>query len=255
VELVEVIGVVVLEVLAEPQTEQLPDEVVECGDFARIPIRGLEELENGYSSVKPEVGEARKFLEFSKLENAFLVASGATNASDVGLYNISVSVVDAESNRLTYEFALNVTCEVPAEESDAGAAFPGVVVLAEYKQDPVKSLNARIKKFTQNGLLHIAFDRPVNPITNYTLIEEGEVLFNGQVLPILEIKMVPSEFQSIENLSFNWTVSNFTENELILQIIFLNPKHVSIYSESDGLELTINGYHLFVDKEGTSIAP
>ena len=185
--------------LAESQSEKLPDEVVECGEFARIPISGLEELEDGYTSAKPEVGEARKFLEFSKLENAFLIAAGATNGSDVGLYNISVSVVDSESNRLTYELALNVTCEAAADE-DMASAFPGVVMMPEYKQDPVKSLNARIKKFTQNGLLHIAFNRPVNPVTNYTLIEEGEVLVNGLVLPILVIKMIPSESQDIANL-------------------------------------------------------
>jgi len=103
--------------------------------------------------------------------------------------------------------------------------------------------------------VYIRFNRPVVPIGNYTLLEDGEVLIDGVPKPILDLTMIPSGSSEIDQLSFKWEVYNSTKWELVLQLVFTNPGQVSIFSEADGLLVTVNGYHLFKDEQGTSLDP
>ena len=90
----------------------------------------------------------------------------------------------------------------------------------------------------------------MRPISNYTLLEEGEVLVDGEPKPMLEINPVPGEYSDMESLEFDWEVLNFTSSQLVIQIIWKNARHVSVWSEVDNVEVIIHGYHLFVDLQG-----
>lgn len=64
--------------------------------------------------------------------------------------------------------------------------------------------------------MRIVFDRPVRPITNATLLEEGEVLVEDEPMPMLEINAIPGEFTNKDKLSFNWEMINSTSKELTI---------------------------------------
>jgi len=95
----------------------------------------------------------------------------------------------------------------------------------------------------------------VRPISNYTLLEEGEVLVDGEPKPMLEINPVPGEYSDMESLEFDWEVLNFTSSQLVIQLIWKNAHHVSMWSKVDNIEVIIHGYHLFADLQGSTVEP
>jgi len=154
-------------------------------------------------------------MSFNYLESAFIIQEGASNASHVGAYEIKIQLMDLEKNEGKYSFNLDLTCE--QEEVEEIVKFPGVVVLPEYEPNPNKtSLKARIKSVSRDGLLTILFNRPVNPTSNFTLIEDGQVLIDGVPKPMLEIYAMPGAFSLLEDLALDWEMVNFTSKSLTI---------------------------------------
>jgi len=110
-------------------------------------------------------------------------------------------------NEKRYQFTLNVTCQA---NNETYSPFPGVLILPEYKKPSTEPLKARIPSVSNTGLLHIRFNREVNPIANWTIIEEDEVLIDDEPHPVLRVRILPGEFSRLENLYFEWKVVNFT---------------------------------------------
>jgi len=144
-----------------------------------------------------------------------------------------------------------MTCEVQNETTNA---FPGVIIPPEYVPND-NPLKPRIDSVSATGSVYIRFNRAVNKVENYTMIEEGEVLIEDEVFPVLKLKMLPGEYSNIERLEFDWVVVNSTHQGLTLQLIFKNSKEVSIWSQADGLEVTFYGYHIFQDTRAVSVKP
>jgi len=198
--------------------------------------------------MKAQLGNATTFMTYSHQDNAFIIQEGASNASDAGLYAIQISLMDQKKNEEKYSFNLNVTCAEEEAEAVITKKFPGVEILPEYEENEnVKSLKPHIRGVSLSGLVTIGFNRPVKAIANLTLIEEGQVLVDDVPKPVLEIKALPGEFSNAEKLYLDWEVVNMTSTTLTIQLIWKNSNAVSVYRESDNLEIIINGYHLFAD--------
>ena len=60
----------------------------------------------------------------------------------------------------------------------------------------------------------IKFSEPMEPLTNWTLIEEGKVVMFDKIKPVLELELLTGEMSSDADLSFEWTVYNFTTSSL-----------------------------------------
>ena len=154
-------------------------------------------------------------MSFNYHELAFIILEGASNASDEGVYDIQIHLMDQAKNKGDYSFTLNITCE--QEEVEEVVKFPGVVILPEYEPTPNRtSLKGHIESVSLSGLTTIMFDRPVKPISNFTLIEEGEVLVNDEPKPMLEIYAVPGAYSNVEDLALDWEMVNFTSQSLTI---------------------------------------
>ena len=69
---------------------------MECGQLTKIMLPGIEDMEEDYESTRVQLANATTFVTFVEEENAFTIQAGATSASDVGLYAISVTLTDQE---------------------------------------------------------------------------------------------------------------------------------------------------------------
>ena len=167
------------------------NQIVECGMLTKFSFPEIKDIEDDYNSIKVQLANATTFMTFSVAENSFTIQEGATNGSDAGLYTILVTLSDMANHQRKYSFNLNLTCEMEEEVAPVDK-FPGVEVLPEYEPDPdIKSLKARVKSVSPQGVMTLVFDRLVRPITNATLLEEGQVLVEGEPKPMLEINAIP----------------------------------------------------------------
>lgn len=107
----------------------------------------VKDNEDDFESLKPSTGEATPFLKYSEQDRAFMIAKGATNSTDAGVYNISIRLQDALLNVNSYNFVINVTCKV--QEVEEKYAFPGVLLVPKYQLGQNRtSLVGKIRRIT-----------------------------------------------------------------------------------------------------------
>ena len=152
-------------------------------------------------------------MTFNEREQAFLIPKGAIKLDDVGLYSIEIYLTDFENNQRNYSLKLNATCE--REPEVISEKFPGVIVPPEYEPTG-RNLTGRVKSVDLNGLVTLVFDKIMKPISNFTLIEEGEVLIDEEPKPVLAINAIPGPYSKLEHLALDWEVVNFTSSELTI---------------------------------------
>ena len=79
--------------------------------------------------------------------------------------------------------------------------------------------------------------------TNYTMIQDHRVFVNKTVYPSLEVGIEVSDPEDFcaHSLSFTWQVSNYTTEELTLELSFAKTECVS-GSTNEGDELVVTFY-------------
>ena len=88
-----------------------------------------------------------------------------------------------------------------------------------------------------------------------TSIEVPEELQNGDVFinenfPFLDIQVRPGYYSNLNQLGMNWTLVDFSPDQLTIQLNFENPLVVSsLQDDSDSIEVTIMGYPWQIDRK------
>ena len=93
---------------------------------------------------------------------------------------------------------------------------------------------------------------------NFSRIHNSTFLLDGQVLPSMEVSLVPAdpETSCSDSLGFNWELTGFTSSELAFQLIFETPVCVSgASSEQDELIITFFDQRLFISDSESMIWP
>ena len=83
------------------------------------------------------------------------------------------------------------------------------------------------------------------------LIQNETISLNDTDYPILYFEILPGKFTDRLKTHFNWTIVEFKQNELLIQ---LNFDHISYISSKNGypdsIKLTIHGIQYFADSLG-----
>ena len=85
------------------------------------------------------------------------------------------------------------------------------------------------------------------------MIEQGRVEFEGQELPVVDIKVIPGYLSEPEMLEFEWNVTAMTKRMITFQINFKTAKYVSAYEEPDRIRITFNDRYMFVSDKDLAI--
>ena len=85
-------------------------------------------------------------------------------------------------------------------------------------------------------------------------MQEDLELIRANELMTLIILPVDDD-QTVEQVRFDWTVTEFTETRMVIQLEFDEPYEISVYEEINFISLKINHYDLFVrQKDGWSVS-
>ena len=105
---------------------------------------------------------------------------------------------------------------------------------------------ARVSQIEPSGLLHVKFLQTMKVPDDEQLLR-----INETVKEIINIELVPGKFSDPEMMKFNWTLVNFTTNELLIQLDFEDLSYISSASGyPDSLNLTITRGRHFADIRG-----
>ena len=58
--------------------------------------------------------------------------------------------------------------------------------------------------------------------------------------------MPVEDYQTEELVRFDWSVTKFSETEMVIQLDFDEPYEISVYEETNSISLKINHFDLFV---------
>ena len=101
-------------------------------------------------------------------------------------------------------------------------------------KNKTSNLKARIENVDEMGLVTLRFNLPLYNITNLTYIYET----------VLKLDIIKANSDKSRNLNFTWRAVNMTEKELMIQLKFVEPRSVSIYTVS--LNVSNNNFCRFV---------
>jgi hypothetical protein len=101
-------------------------------------------------------------------------------------------------------------------------------------KNKTSNLKARIENVDEMGLVTLRFNLPLYNITNLTYIDET----------VLKLDIIKANSDKSRNLNFTWRAVNMTEKELMIQLKFVEPRSVSIYTVS--LNVSNNNFCRFV---------
>lgn len=66
----------------------------------------------------------------------------------------------------------------------------------------------------------IKFSEPMTPVTDMTLINNGTVTIDDQVLPAFELRMIYGINSDFTKLGFTWNCTNMTTQNLTCQLYY-----------------------------------
>ena len=92
-------------------------------------------------------------------------------------------------------------------------------------KNKTRNLKARIENVDEMGIVTLRFNLPLYNITNLTYIDET----------VLKLDIVKAQSERSRNLNFTWTAINMTERDLKIQLKFVEPRSVSIYTVSNDI--------------------
>jgi hypothetical protein len=91
---------------------------------------------------------------------------------------------------------------------------------------------------------------------NPELIQNETITLNETIYPILSLEVVPGRLTNPKLTKFNWTLKEYTETELKIQLTFEHLDYISSRSQyPDSMNLTIYGYQFFADSLGNFMLP
>ena len=116
------------------------------------------------------------------------------------------------------------------------------------------------KRFLNNGFEadEIVEGGRATSYKNFSMINNGTVLVDGELKPSLQVEMKPFDPENFcaSSLGFSWECTDYNESELVLQMYFENPNCISISKEGrDTILLTFYEQDLFKDISKRGIPP
>jgi len=70
--------------------------------------------------------------------------------------------------------------------------------------------------------MRISFTNKMKVYPNLTYIEHGTIKLNDTYYPIIDVKLLHGNLSDPDLLRYNWSLINFTTNELTIQLNFEN---------------------------------
>lgn len=87
-------------------------------------------------------------------------------------------------------------------------------------------------------------------------LQNETITLNDTVYPMLKFEIVPGKYSEVKKLDFNWTLVNFTNVELLIQLNFEHLNYVSSHAANyDSIKLIIYGWPMFADLNGNYMRP
>jgi len=106
------------------------------------------------------------------------------------------------------------------------------------------------------GEATISFSRSMKPIKNLTELKNATVELDGYgVKPAIEVEVFAGNDTDQSQLEFEYEITSFEEDEMVITLNFTNAKEVSINRLPDNLKVTFWAWNLFVDANGTTFKP
>ena len=109
----------------------------------------------------------------------------------------------------------------------------------------------------------VKFSQRMMVPSNLTRISNGKALiqkdqYTGRALkdnatdyPVFTIQILPGKQSNMSLLGLDWTLKNFTETYMLIELDFYSPLYVSLHSKSlDRILIVINDPTFFISQNG-----
>eukprot|EP00347_Sterkiella_histriomuscorum_P005242 403357345 len=177
-------------------------------------------------SMKIECGGAIKFTEISS-QGLIL----KPEQDDIGKYQCKVTMSDDHKYQKQSTTIINIIVTSSNDEQLKTELSNNII-----RNNTSTLLKAKIQKTTKYGEVFVKFNREIKKPPSCHAIDLNSLLL------IIE----PAETSDIKMLGFSWKITDCTNKQLVIQLYFENPLHVSI-QERDKLNLIFMRNGLFKD--------
>ena len=113
-----------------------------------------------------------------------------------------------------------------------------------------------VESIDRQGLVTIGFSDELIVLDDLDQLTARELSIGGELKPNLELIIDPLETQSQSQVEFIWSPLRFTENELLIQLVFRSPFEISQEFDPNTLQIYVWKSSLFTRKsDGVSVKP
>ena len=91
-------------------------------------------------------------------------------------------------------------------------------------------------------------------VPDLRMLTEGIIVRDNKTYPVLDIEMIATEDQKLENLKFEWKALEMTKSSFRFQVIFETAIFVSSSGEPDSIKVTFFDPYMFVGENNLAIS-
>ena len=102
--------------------------------------------------------------------------------------------------------------------------------------------------------MHVKFNKIMKIPEQPTQIQNDTIVINQTTYPVVKLEVVAGKYSDPTKLKFNWTLVEFNQKELLINLEFENIGLVSSQKrDPDLMQMTFYGFYYFSDSSGNFI--